>query len=75
MLSTAAISRYETEGFLFPLRAFAGDVAAAYRADVERTCADSSEAAAAFSGSRFVSCETIFAVHLGRQRWCANQQS
>ena len=25
MLSTAAISRYETEGFLFPFRAFTGE--------------------------------------------------
>jgi hypothetical protein len=51
MLSRAAISRYQTEGFLFPLRAFAPDVAAAYRADIERTCAESSEAAAAFTGT------------------------
>ena len=51
MLSKAAISRYHSEGFLFPLRAFAPDVAAAYRADVERTCANSLGAAAAFSGT------------------------
>jgi non-haem Fe2+, alpha-ketoglutarate-dependent halogenase len=51
MLSKAAITQYRTEGFLSPFRAFTGDVAAAYRADVERTCTDSSEAAAAFSGT------------------------
>ena len=51
MLSKAAISRYHSEGFLFPLRAFAPDVAAAYRGDVERTCANSLGAAAAFSGT------------------------
>ncbi len=39
MLSNEAVSRYHSEGFLFPYRAFPGEAAKAYRADVERTCA------------------------------------
>jgi non-heme Fe2+,alpha-ketoglutarate-dependent halogenase len=50
-LDQASVSRYHEQGFLFPLRAFSAATAASYRADVERTCADSAGAAAAASGT------------------------
>jgi non-heme Fe2+,alpha-ketoglutarate-dependent halogenase len=50
-LDQASVSRYHEQGFLFPFRAFSAETAAAYRADVERTCANSEGAAAAASGT------------------------
>jgi non-heme Fe2+,alpha-ketoglutarate-dependent halogenase len=50
-LARNAIDRYHDEGFLFPLPAFSADVAAAYRADVERTCATAPGQSAASPGS------------------------
>ena len=40
MLSDDDIRRYHNEGFLFPYRAFSSKAATAYRAEVERTCAN-----------------------------------
>ncbi|HEY4041142.1 MAG TPA: phytanoyl-CoA dioxygenase family protein [Rhodopila sp.] len=51
MLSQAAIETYQTDGFLFPLRAVSPEGAAAYRAEVERTCTHTAVAAAAISGA------------------------
>ena len=51
MLTQAAINQYHADGFLFPFRAFPPDVAARYRADVERTCTHTAVAAAAISGA------------------------
>jgi non-heme Fe2+,alpha-ketoglutarate-dependent halogenase len=51
MLSKDAISRYHERGFLFPFRAFSGETAASYRAEVERTCARTPGPAAAASGT------------------------
>ncbi len=48
-LNRAQIRRYREQGFLFPFRAFSTEAAAAYRADVERTCADTAGPAAAAS--------------------------
>jgi non-heme Fe2+,alpha-ketoglutarate-dependent halogenase len=45
------VSRYHDEGYLFPFRAFSPEVAAIYRSDVERTCANSAGPAAAASGT------------------------
>ena len=39
MLTQDAVTRYHDDGFLFPLRAFSPEIAARYRAEVERTCA------------------------------------
>ncbi len=39
-LDQVAVSHYHDEGYLFPLRAFTAAVAATYRQQVERTCAD-----------------------------------
>jgi non-heme Fe2+,alpha-ketoglutarate-dependent halogenase len=50
-LDLASVDRYHEEGYLFPFRAFSTEVAAAYRADVERTCAASAGPAAAASGT------------------------
>ncbi len=47
MLNDDAIRRYHDEGFLFPYRAFSTETAAAYRAEVERTCAETAGPAAA----------------------------
>jgi non-heme Fe2+,alpha-ketoglutarate-dependent halogenase len=51
MLDQSLISRYRDEGFLFPFHAFSAETAAAYRAEVERTCAATPGPAAAASGS------------------------
>ncbi len=51
MLSASTIRRYHDDGFVFPFRAFTSDVAAAYRAEVERTCATTAAPAAALSGT------------------------
>jgi non-haem Fe2+, alpha-ketoglutarate-dependent halogenase len=51
MLDQALIGRYRDEGFLFPFRAFSAETAAAYRAEVERTCAATPGPAAAASGT------------------------
>jgi non-heme Fe2+,alpha-ketoglutarate-dependent halogenase len=50
-LSAEAVSRYHEEGFLFPYRAFSPEVAARYRADVERTCGETPNPAAARTGT------------------------
>jgi non-heme Fe2+,alpha-ketoglutarate-dependent halogenase len=50
-LDQASVSRYHEQGFLFPFRAFSAETASSYRADVERTCANSEGAAAAASGT------------------------
>ena len=41
MLDEASVGLYHDQGYLFPFRAFSTERAAAYRADVERTCAES----------------------------------
>lgn len=51
MLSQAAIKQYHDEGFYFPLRAFPADVAARYRAEVERTCGATPNPAEARKGA------------------------
>ncbi|MDR3538205.1 MAG: phytanoyl-CoA dioxygenase family protein [Acetobacteraceae bacterium] len=43
--------RYHDEGFLFPFRAFSPEAAARYRADVERTCGETAQPAAARTGT------------------------
>jgi non-heme Fe2+,alpha-ketoglutarate-dependent halogenase len=50
-LDPALVARYHDEGFLFPFRAFSAQAAAAYRAEVERTCTDTAGPAAAASGT------------------------
>lgn len=52
LLGQDAVSRYRAEGFAFPFRAFPAAKAAAYRAEVERTCAGAAEPAAALSGTK-----------------------
>jgi hypothetical protein len=51
MLSEAAIRQYNEEGFYFPLRAFSPQVAARYRAEVERTCGATPNPAEALKGA------------------------
>jgi non-haem Fe2+, alpha-ketoglutarate-dependent halogenase len=51
VLTEQAIRQYRDQGFVFPLRAFSSDTAAAYRADVERTCATTAGANAAINGT------------------------
>jgi hypothetical protein len=51
MLDPKLISRYHHEGYLFPFRAFSAEMAARYRADVERTCSETPGPAAAASGT------------------------
>ncbi len=51
MLSEDAVRRYHDDGFLFPFRAFSPETAAAYRADVERTCDKAAGPDAAISGA------------------------
>jgi len=50
-LGEDAVDRYHQDGFLFPFRALSMEAAAAYRADVERTCAGVAERPAAGPGS------------------------
>jgi non-heme Fe2+,alpha-ketoglutarate-dependent halogenase len=50
-LDQTLIGRYHEEGYLFPFRAFSAEVAAGYRAEVERTCANTAGPAAAASGT------------------------
>jgi ectoine hydroxylase-related dioxygenase (phytanoyl-CoA dioxygenase family) len=51
MLDAESVARYQEEGYLFPLRAFSAERAAAYRVEVERTCADTPGPAVALSGT------------------------
>ena len=50
-LDQTQIAQYQEEGYLFPFRAFSPDTAAAYRAEVERTCANSPGSDAAAKGA------------------------
>jgi ectoine hydroxylase-related dioxygenase (phytanoyl-CoA dioxygenase family) len=49
-LTEAQLRRYHDDGFLFPFRAFGADVAARYRAEVERTCSETAAPALARTG-------------------------
>jgi non-haem Fe2+, alpha-ketoglutarate-dependent halogenase len=50
-LTEDEVRRYREDGFVFPLRAYAPEVAARYRAEVERTCGATAPPAAALTGS------------------------
>jgi non-haem Fe2+, alpha-ketoglutarate-dependent halogenase len=50
-LSQELVNRYHEQGFSFPFQAFSPEAAASYRADVERTCSDTANPAAAISGT------------------------
>lgn len=50
-LTEDQVKRYHDDGFLFPFRAFSPEVAAGYRAEVERTCGATAQPAAARTGS------------------------
>ena len=50
-LTNAQIAQYHAEGFLFPFAAFPPERAAAYRREVERTCAEDARGGAATPGS------------------------
>jgi non-heme Fe2+,alpha-ketoglutarate-dependent halogenase len=51
MLDQGQVARYHDEGYLFPFRAFSPEVAARYRAEVERTCSTTPGPAAALTGT------------------------
>ena len=50
-LDQTLVNRYHDQGYLFPFRAFSPEAAAAYRADVERTCANAAVPKAAAAGT------------------------
>jgi non-haem Fe2+, alpha-ketoglutarate-dependent halogenase len=50
-LGQQQVDRYYREGYLFPFRAFSAEIAASYRAEVERTCGQTAAPAAAASGT------------------------
>ncbi len=50
-MDPAVISKFHDEGYLFPFQAFSAGTAASYRAEVERTCADTAGPAAAAAGT------------------------
>lgn len=50
-LTPEAVRQYRDDGFYFPLRALSPEQAASVRADVERTCSESANPAAALAGT------------------------